>query len=408
MKKFDFIFSLPPRQLLLRLLARLHCGLVAAILFATAFAMLPMATISVRTSPETAFLRGLLFAIPTALCYYAIKALRSLWKFLLAALLLCAFSWLLVGHWGGAVFMAVMCLFRVRIRMQEEEDGPITSLFDRPTYLALGVFLLAFLVSAVAGLDALQKLSLVGAVLYLLVCLSFHGLSRVDDYLTLNKDMNRLPEKRIQRIAGAALAAVILAGAVLLLPAAFTWEGGVRIHLPEHTPGSSSAPQVEAEREASPMTFDAEALEEELMGGHTWSIPPIVSNILLAIVGVGVAALMCYGVVRFFQEFTRSYSDSRDLIQRLTKEDQDSDNVHRELRKRPAIWDRSPNAAVRRRYRRAILRSGKDEPRSSLTPEELESWAGLREQRLHELYEKARYGQEPCTPAEAKEAAKLG
>lgn len=407
MKKFDFILSLPPRQLLLRLLARLHCGLVAAILFATVYAMLPVATISVHTSPEEAFLRGMLFAIPTALCYYAIKELKALWKFLLAAVLLCAFSWLLVGHWGGAALMVVMCLFRVRIRMQEEEDGPITSLFDRPTYLVLGVFLLAFLVSAVAGLDVLQKLSLVGAVLYLLVCLSFHGLSRVDDYLTLNRDMNGLPDKRIQRIAGAALAAVVLTGAVLLLPAAFTWEGGVRIHLPQHTLGSELNKQEYEEHTISPIKMIPEDLEEELIGS-SWSIPPIVSNIFLGIVGVGVVALLCYGVVRFFQNFERSYSDSQDLIQRLTKADQDPNDTLRELKKRPPIWDRSPNATVRRRYRRAVLKAGKEEPRNSLTPAELEDWAGLREQRLHELYEKARYGQEPCTPDEAKETAKLG
>lgn len=405
MKKFDIILSLSPRRLLLRVLARLHCGLVAAILFATVFAMLPVATVSVRTSPEAAFLRGLLFAIPTALCYYAIKGLKALWKFLLAALLLCGVSWLLAGHWGGAALMAVMCLFRVRVRMQEEEEGPITSLFDRPTYPFLGVFAAAFLISAAAGVDALQRLSLIGAMLYLLVCLGFHGLSRIDNYLTLNKDMNRLPAQRIQRIAGAALAAVVLAGALLLLPAAFSWEGGVRIHLPKY---SYVPPQAEMEQNSTPIQDIEKEIKKEIIIYDSWSIPPVVSNVILGFVGIVMLVLLGYGLVRFFLNFERSYANSQDLVQRLTKEDRDADQTIRESRNRPPIWDRSPNAAVRRRYRRAVLKAGKEEPRNSLTPAELEIWAGLKEQRLHELYEKARYGEEPCTPAEAKEAAKLG
>ena len=117
MKHFNFILALPPRQLLLRGLARLHCGLAAAMVFAAVFALLPMTGLSVGKAPEEVFLRGLLFAIPTALCYYAIKGLKALWQFLLAALGLCGFAWLLVGHWGGAALMALMCLFRVRVQI---------------------------------------------------------------------------------------------------------------------------------------------------------------------------------------------------------------------------------------------------------------------------------------------------
>ena len=408
MKHFNFILALPPRQLLLRGLARLHCGLVAAMVFAAVFALLPMTGLSVGKAPEEVFLRGLLFAIPTALCYYAIKGLKALWQFLLAALGLCGFAWLLVGHWGGAALMALMCLFRVRVRMQEEEEGPITSFFDRPAYPVLGVFAAAFLASAVAGLNGLQRLSLVGAVLYLLVCLGFHGLSRVDHYLTLNKDMRNLPVRRIQRIAGAAVAAVVVAGAVLLLPAAFSSSGGVRIQLPQHTPPRGGQAQLDEAR--SPVGVNQEQplnfLDE--LGGPSWQIPPAVSYLFFGLVGLGTLSVVVLGVVHFFRDFSRSYSDSRDLVQRLTKEDRDQDAVVRAVRRRPALWDRSPNAAVRRRYRRAVLSAAKEPPQETLTPAEVEAWAGLGEHRLHELYEKARYGPEPCTAEEAKEAGRLG
>lgn len=396
------------RTLLLRGLARLHCGLLAAMLFATVFALLPAVSLSVRTGPVEAFLRGLLLAVPAALCYYAIKRLKALWQFLLAALGLCGLSWLLAGHWGGAALMAVMCLFRVRVRLQEEEEGPIASFFDQPAYPALAVFALAFLASAVAGLAVLQRLSLVGAALYLLVCLGFHGLSRLDGYLVLNQGMRNLPARRIQRIAGTAVAAVVLAGAVLLLPPAFTSECGVRIQLPSHTQ-TGKTPAQRAEEDA-PLRLNQEQPPDFLgeLEGPSWQIPPIVSYLFFGLIGTGTAVVVILGVVRFFKDFSRSYTDSRDLVQRLTKEERDQSAALEGVHKRPAFWDRSPSAAVRRRYRRVVLKSGKEPPQRALTPAEVEAWAGLREERLHQLYEKARYGPEPCTAEEAREAGRLG
>ena len=125
---------------LLRLMARLHCGLIAAILSAAAFSMLPL-VVPVSLSPQGAFWRGLLFALPTALCWHAVKRLPALWQFLLAGLGLCGLSWLLMGHPGGAAMMLLMCILRARTRLEEEEENrPIPSVFDRPVLPVLTLF----------------------------------------------------------------------------------------------------------------------------------------------------------------------------------------------------------------------------------------------------------------------------
>lgn len=61
----------------------------------------------------------------------------------------------------------------------------------------------------------------------------------------------------------------------------------------------------------------------------------------------------------------------------------------------------SPNAQIRRRFRRAIRKGTKGKPQNWETPEELENGAGWRQTEgdriLHELYEKARYSKEGCS-----------
>lgn len=377
---------------ILRICARLHCGFLAAILSATVFALLPLVLPHVSFSPYAAFWRGILFAIPTALCHYAIKRLPALWQFLLCALGLCALSWLLMGHFGGAVLMAIMCLFRVRVRLAEEDEGPIQSFFDRPTLPLLSLFAAIFLISAVLSLPDLQKLSLLGSVLYLLLCLVHHGLARVDAYLRLNKDMNSLPARRIRRIAGGAALAGTLLAAILLLPPALLDQGSLHITLPDSTRQSTPA-HVEIQNSGGGgenMAMDLSGL----VGEPSWQIPEYVSYIFITLLSAGALAVIVMGVRGFLRNFRASYTDSRDVIQYLSREERDeTEQIELGLRK-PKIWDRSDSANIRRRYRRAVLKAGKEPPKSWHTPSELEAAVNLNIPELHEAYERARYSSE--------------
>lgn len=393
------------RALTLRALARLHCGLLAAIVFASVFALLPAMTIQVRISPEEAFWRGLLFAIPTALCWYAIKRLPAMWQFLLATALLCGLSWLLTGHIGGAVLTLLMCVLRLRVRLAEEEEGPTRSLFDNPSFFGLALYLLIFVISAIVGVPSLQRLSLLGAVLYFLVCLGFKGLERLDHYLTINHAMHDLPARRIQRVAGAAVAASVAIAAILLLPLALTNEGNTRIVLPDKTylPSAANTDGSEflAEQGDGQMDYDL----TELYGKPTWQIPAFVTNIILGAISLVLAVAIATSVLRLLKDFRRSYTDSRDYVQYLAKDDPDAGESYAgdAIIRKPRLLDRSPNATIRRRYRKAILKAAQEPPEQWMSPREAESHARLDAPALHRLYEKARYGPEPCSAADLKE-----
>lgn len=399
MKKFKIS---RPRRAALLAMGWLHCGLLAGMLFAAFFDMLCTLAELDLMSPEEAFFRGTLMAVPTGLCWLAIKRLRALWQFFLAALGLCALAWLLTGHIGGTLVMALMCIIRVRSRLAEEEEGPINSLFDHPVYFGLCMFAVAFLISAGAGDGSprLQWLSILGAVLYLLVCLGYNGLDRLDSYLLLNKGMYGLPAKRIQHIAGSALLVSVMLTAVILLPMAVGNSGFVKIRMPELAAGTAE-PEVDLSDSsaAGPATMDLSGLIDE---ESQWQLPPIVGQIAFALVGVALVVVIIYGIIQLFRDFRRSFTDSRDVVQYIGRDELERAEETVESLRRPRIWDRSVNATIRRRYRKALLRAG-DPPERWMSPAEAETAAGVDIPALHRLYEKARYGPVECTQDELKE-----
>ena len=394
------------RVFLLRLLGRLHCAVLAAIGCAVLFTLLHQKDVAAEVAslvpslaaidPMEAYLRGLLFAIPVTLSFYAVRICPRLWQFLLCAILLCGLTWLLMGHPFGAVFTALCCFFRARLRMAEEVEE---SAFDRPALLGLAAFAVAFLFSAVMEDVLLQKLSVFSAAIYLLLCLCDRGLRRLDEYLRLNETMYALPARRIQRIAGGALAIALLLAAVLLLPAAGVFSGDITVDLTRKPSANNWEVQFEEpgviEEQPSPgMMLD------EMLGGRepVFQMPAIVSYLLYAVIVAGIAFLILLFVYRLILNFRRSFTDSRDQVQYLYRVEEADDQAAPAVRgKRPGVFDRSPNALIRRRYRKQVLRAAKETPRPALTPQELEEEIGLFAPLLHTLYEKARYGNIPCT-----------
>lgn len=399
------------RVFLLRLLGRLHCALIVAICCSALFAMLRQKDVAEEVtsyfptlaaiSPMEAYLRGLLFALPVALSFYAIRLCPKLWQFLLCAVGLSGLSWLLLGHPMGALLTAFCCFFRARRRLAEELDE---SALDVPSYVGLAVFAVTFCISAVMGHELLQKLSVLSAALYFLVCLCYGSLCRLDEYLRLNEKMDALPSRRIQRIAGSALIVSLALAAALLLPAVLGVSGDFQIDLTHRPLPASPASQLEMQNSTD--NFAPGPALEEIFGDSAqplFHIPEIVSYLFYAVIVAGLALLVLFFVYRLFLSFRRSFTDSKDQVQYLGGRHEDEDQKSAAGRiERPRMLDRSPNAVIRRRYRKQVLRAAKEPPRPAMTPQEIEAQAGLTEPVLHELYERARYGEVPCTAQEVQ------
>ncbi len=397
------------RGLCLRCLGWLHCALIVAVCCMSLFSILHLEDVYQQftvyfpslssMTPMTAYLRGLLFCIPAALSWLAIKRTSKLWKFLAISLLICVLGWLLLGHPVGAVLAGFCCFFRLRKRLAEEMDE---SLMDFPHYGGLAVFAAAFLLSAFIDDSQLQKLAVLSAAVYFLICLTYHGAARIFDYLDLNRTMYDLPARRIQRTAGlAVLAAVVLSG-VLLLPPALSVSGD--FHLESSQPPAASQTQnVGVSIQEAPYSL-AEQLAEVGEAASSFQMPPVINYLLYAMVVVILAVcvfLLAYQIIRSLRF---SFRDDRDEVRFLSQRDRDeSAHTEKRLEKRPVLWDRSPNAQVRKIYRKTVLRAAKEPPRPWKSPTEIEKGAGLSLFQLHNLYEKARYGKTSCTQQDVRD-----
>lgn len=388
----------------------LHCALIVAICCMSLFSCLHLRDVYQQftvhfpslaaMTPLAAFLRGLLFCVPVALSRLAIEKTPRLWQFLACAVLICGLAWLLLGHPIGAVLAGLGCIFRLRKRLAEETDD---SVMDVPQYGGLAVFAVVFLISAVMDDSQLQKLAVLSAAVYFLICLTYQGLVRIFGYLELNRSMHDLPARRIQRTAGVALLAAVVLSAALLLPAALSVPGTFHLESPT-APAASPSQQIEVPVQQEGPSI-AQQLEELGVAGPPVEIPPIVNYLLyavaVAILAVGVFSLV-YNIIR---NFRFSFRDEQDEVRFLSQEDRDeAQRPEKERESRPVLWDRSPNAQVRRIYRKTVLRQAKEPPRRWQSPTEIEKGAGLRTPRLHSLYERARYGDVPCTQEDVRAA----
>ncbi|MGN0439612.1 MAG: hypothetical protein ACI4HH_02415, partial [Hominenteromicrobium mulieris] len=118
--------------------------------------------------------------------------------------------------------------------------------------------------------------------------------------------------------------------------------------------------------------------------------------VLIALAG-GLIFGVIYGCIRISRGFKTSFVDRRDLVENLPEDERTTVRERAQKRDRPGFLDRSPTAAVRRKYRKTLLHAAKEPPARWMSPAEAEAHAKLQNDALHIVYEKARYSEKGCT-----------
>lgn len=375
------------REIFLHIIPWLHCTLIFAPLYTIVAVLVYSAD---NDGAKILFFKALLFFIPTALVSLATERLKHLWQYAVAAGVIIVGTYFISRDWIAVAAIAIMAV--VKLAGRARETGTV---FDAPHIIGSVLFVIPFIYSGIKGNEFLQLASVILAVIYLVMNFAYGGIVRVKSYVELNEKMANFPGKRINKSGGVIFAAAASLLLLLLIPIIILNYSFVSIDLKN------------AKVEVKPYEYTQEDEAAGGAGSPDWmaaadeNIKPwidfkFVGDILMVAGGVGFVALIIFGIYALSKNFARTVTEKNDVIE-STNNDYTEKFSGKANEQKIRVLDFSPNAVIRRKYIKTIRNNKKESPKIWQTPKEIESLAGVGDERLHELYEKARYSPKGCT-----------
>ena len=360
----------------------------------------------------------LLLAVPALVLREISVRGKKIWSYLgVSALCLAVFWFLGERSWERACLLLGVLFFVFLFFWQRLTDN--REAFFQPSYACLPVFALEYIFSLAYGLDTLGNLFLIFTGCYWLLILWSRNREHFLDYCGDYDRLYRFPKQGIAW--GSRLMLIFLTvlsvGCMGLLPflgidrgilavldlirrfLAMLLSGAGEETEPEEFPAEESA--------AQPMVLEPGGEPSPFLA-ILWEI---LEKILILAVVLGTAAAVCAFLFWLYKKYNSQVLDNGDILEKL--ETPKKETTERLKKKGIFVPDflkaRTPKTRIRRAYKRKIEAAGK--PSVFASPRELEDQAGIplgeKREEFHRLYEKARYGNSPCTQEEAKRMREL-
>ena len=129
----------------------------------------------------------------------------------------------------------------------------------------------------------------------------------------------------------------------------------------------------------------------------------ILTYIAVAFVIILLLGLLIYAVYKLIRKFYRPMNENDDVHEFISPNKETRENFFRTIKRETPLWrDFSPEAQVRKLYRKTVLKKKVEIDSNAYTPTEVEKLVGLDNPVLHGVYEQARYSQNGVTADEAK------
>ena len=130
---------------------------------------------------------------------------------------------------------------------------------------------------------------------------------------------------------------------------------------------------------------------------------------------IGLTLFVIYKILKkFYQlylEFDMNSVENGDEIEKIyTVQTKDEKRKLKKQKEENLRWDRSPNAKIRKHYKKRVLKDVKELPAVYMTPEEIECGVNMpvdKKQIFHTLYEQARYANVECSKEDMDKMLKI-
>jgi len=287
-------------------------------------------------------------------------------------------------------------------------------LLDTPGYHFLGLYIVMYFLERQYPSKLLEHYAVIGTGICLLLCMYKINFDEMEQVFDVNQKLERFPEKRLLKnnlFMMMIQSVIVIIG---MITALFTGVDGIIdqignilkkmiswiLELMELWTPKGVSEDFGGEKEV--LVF--ETGEQSLFVQILMKILDVLSVVLI----VTLILYVIYRIIRIlyqlYLDFDLNSVENGDEIEKIyvvqTKEEK------RQIKKKRTeklFWDLSPNARIRKRYKKRILRERKEPPKSYMTPEEIEVGVVMNEEEkniFHTYYEKARYGNVSCTKGE--------
>lgn len=382
-----------------------------------------MAYVPITKNVGTAFYHSLLLIPVLIVCFIGKKKTKSVVQYLGICAVMIAALYFGIGALGfsllDTIILLIFCVYAV-FSYFLSRAGRRAGTLDTPSYWALALHAGACIYGSYFQSDAMVKVAALAAgFTYMAVDLHTNDLM-IGAFLQDYSNLERLPVHRLKQnnsrmlsiqsgiTAAAMIAAPFMKLDQVLIKAGILLRDFLRWFI-------SLLPVSEGEQIMEPMGGQGESGfgfgevegEQSLLMKILDMLLEIVGWIVLIAVIAGILYLVIKRVLQLYQQFNERVEENGDLVENLMVSQKGQDKVRMNRKDRENLFlNFSPEARIRKHYKKRVQKENKEEIRSSWTPQQLEQAVSLSKEqkdKFHRYYEKARYSNETCTKEEMQD-----
>lgn len=349
---------------------------------------------------------------------------KKFWLYVVSVMVAILCAYISTSFAGTMVQRVLLLVFTAFISMSyfTARSKNRTCWLEKPEFAFLALFLALYWLAGRVNCRFLQIWACYGAGIYYLLISYYTNTMQMVDFVSTHSGLERFPEKRLLKSnrrmmwmqSGLVAAGMFIAPFVGIENIFYAIGRGLRDILAFILGGLETEPTPEKVQEA-------EKQSQMMMMGEAHEIPrwlEILFEILDLLSWILVIALFVYliysitkklyGMYLEFGEHTEENGDKVERIYAVSSKETKMD-IGKE-KKENLFWDRSPNARIRKFYKKRVRKDIKATINPAWTPQEIEKLVDIPvgdKELLHTLYEKARYSKDGCSREEAQEVVNI-